>query len=97
VAYIRAAYIDSDVAFEVEYVVCHECLIGWVEWPYSHPGYERQCLASTALECLRRTYPGLEWHTTGDHINNSEPFWTSAGGGVPGGYIQQDSCHHVAP
>ena len=30
---IRAAYYRSDLAFEVEYVVCDQCRIGWVESP----------------------------------------------------------------
>lgn len=94
---IRAAYLQRDVAFEVEYTVCQACSLGWVEWPYSRPGYERRGLASCALEALRRTYPGLAWHTVGGHINNSEPFWTRAGQGVPGGYTQQDTCEHAVP
>jgi hypothetical protein len=37
---IRAAYVGSDLAFEVEYVVCDRCEIGWVESPYSYEGYK---------------------------------------------------------
>lgn len=94
---IRVAYVASEVAFEVEYVVCPQCAIGWVEAPYSYPGYERLGLASAALRSLRSAYPNLEWHTGGGHFRESEPFWTVVGVDVPGGYTQRDRCLHVEP
>lgn len=94
---IRAAYLGSDVAFEVEYVVCQHCAIGWVESPYSYPGYERQGLASAALLSLRHAHPVLEWHTGGGHFRESEPFWTYVGKNIPGGYTQRERCRHVEP
>jgi hypothetical protein len=72
-----------------------QCSIGWVESPYSYPGYERHGLASAALRSLREAYPGLEWHTGGGHFRESVPFWTSVAANVPGGYTQQDRCLHV--
>lgn len=94
---IRTAYFEPDVAFEVEYVVCEVCDIGWVESPYTSEGYERCGLASAALRSLRRTYPGLRWHTGGGHFRASEPFWASVSVGVPGGYTQRERCEHVEP
>ncbi|GAA3756538.1 hypothetical protein GCM10023082_59550 [Streptomyces tremellae] len=94
---IRAAYFGSDVAFEVEYVVCDQCKIGWVEAPTSYEGYKRCGLASAALRSLRGAYPGDQWHTGGGHFREAEPFWNSVSVGVPGGYTQQERCHHVEP
>lgn len=94
---IRVAYLGSDIAFEVEYVVCKQCAIGWVESPHSYPGYERHGLASAALRSLRDAYPGLEWHTGGGHFRESVPFWTSVATNIPGGYTQQARCGHVEP
>lgn len=79
---IRAAYYRSDLAFEVEYVVCDLCEIGWVESPHSYEGYKRCGLASAALQSLRRAYPGVHWHTGGGHFRESEPFWGSISIGV---------------
>lgn len=81
---IRAAYFGSELAFEVEYVVCDQCEIGWVESPYSSEGYKRCGLASAALRSLRSAYPGLHWHTGGGHFRESEPFWDSVGMDIPG-------------
>jgi hypothetical protein len=92
---IRAAYIKSNVAFEVEYEVCNLCKIGWVESPHTHEGYKRCGLASAALQSLRRAYPGLQWHTAGGHFRRAKPFWDSVGMDVPGGYTQQKRCPHV--
>ncbi|GGV00670.1 hypothetical protein GCM10010245_04050 [Streptomyces spectabilis] len=94
---IRAAYFRSDLAFEVEYVVCDQCKIGWVESPYCYEGYKRCGLASAALRSLRRAYPGVQWHTGGGHFRESEPFWGSVSVGVPGGYTRRERCHHVEP
>lgn len=86
---IRAGYIRSKLAFEVEYVVCDLCEIGWVESPLSNEGYKRCGLASAALRSLRRAYPGFEWHTGGGHFPESEPFWNSVAVEVPGGYTRR--------
>jgi hypothetical protein len=94
---IRAAYFRSDLAFEVEYVVCDQCKIGWVEAPTSYDGYKRYGLASATLRSLRRAYPGLQWHTGGGHFREAEPFWTAVSEGVPGGYTRRERCHHVEP
>ena len=94
---IRTAYAGSDMAFQVEYVVCAACGIGWVESPYTYEGYTRCGLASAALRALRRAYPGAEWHTAGGHFRDSKPFWAYVSEGVPGGYTQLDRCLHVEP
>jgi hypothetical protein len=94
---IRAAYFRSDLAFEVEYVVCDLCEIGWVESPHSYEGYKRCGLASAALRSLRCAYPGVQWHTGGGHFREAEPFWSSVSAGIPGGYTQRERCHHVEP
>ncbi len=94
---IRAAYLGADLAFEVEYVVCDLCAIGWVESPHSYEGYTRCGLASAALQSLRRAYPGVHWHTGGGHFRESAPFWGSVSANVLGGYTQRKRCHHVEP
>jgi len=94
---IRAAYVGSEPAFEVEYVICDQCKIGWVESPYSSDGYKRCGLASAALRALRRAYPGVTWHTAGGHFRESEPFWSAVGAEVPGGYTRRERCHHIEP
>lgn len=94
---IRAGYVRSKLAFEVEYVVCHSCEIGWVESPLSYEGYKRCGLASAALRSLREAYPGFEWHTGGGHFREAEPFWDAVGVDVPGGYARQERCLHVEP
>lgn len=94
---IRAAYYRSDLAFEVEYVVCDQCKIGWVESPYTYEGYKRCGLASAALRSLRRAHPGLQWHTAGGHFRESEPFWAAVSMDVRGGYTRRERCHHVEP
>jgi len=94
---IRAAYLGSDLAFEVEYVVCDLCVTGWVESPHSYEGYTRCGLASAALRSLRRAFPGVHWHTGGGHFRESEPFWDSVSANVLGGYTQRKRCHHVEP
>ncbi len=94
---IRAAYYRSDLAFEVEYVVCDQCKIGWVESPYTYDGYKRCGLASAALRSLRRAYPGLRWHTGGGHFRESQPFWDFVSVDVLGGYTRRERCHHVEP
>ncbi|MFD8325200.1 hypothetical protein [Streptomyces lydicus] len=94
---IRAAYVGSDLAFQIEYVVCEPCEIGWVESPYSSEGYTRCGLASAALRSLRHDYPGVQWHTAGGHFREAKPFWNSVSVNVPGGYTQRERCHHVEP
>ncbi|MER5755020.1 hypothetical protein [Streptomyces sp. NPDC002088] len=94
---IRSAYFRSDLAFEVEYVVCDLCEIGWVEAPTSYEGYKRCGLASAALRSLRLAYPGIQWHTAGGHFRESEPFWDSVSVDVPGNYTQRARCHHIEP
>lgn len=94
---IRTAYYGPNIAFETEYVVCQQCEIGWVESPYSYPGYERCGLASAALRSLRAAYPGVEWHTGGGHFREAQSFWDAVSVNVPGGYTQQERCHHVEP
>lgn len=92
---IRAAYVRSDLAFEVEYVVCQLCKTGWVEAPHSYEGYKRCGLASAALRSLRHACPGVRWHTASGHFHEAEPFWNAVSVGVPGGYPQQRRCHHT--
>lgn len=94
---IRAAYFGTELAFEIEYVVCKACDMGWVESPYAYEGFKRRGLASAALCALRDAYPGLEWHTGGGHFRDAEPFWGAVSAGVHGGYTQRARCHHVEP
>jgi hypothetical protein len=92
----RAANLDGDFAFAVDYQVCVRCGLGWVEQPYTLPQYQRCGLATAGLAALRAKYPGLEWHTLGGHIDDSPAFWAAVGADVPGGYQQRDVCPHVA-
>lgn len=91
----RAANLDGDVAFAVDYIVCAPCGLAWVEWPYTMAKYQRCGLATAGLEALRLEHPGLSWHTLGGHFRDSRPFWAAVGAGVPGGYQQRDTCPHA--
>lgn len=92
-----AANLNGESAFEVDYQVCLRCGLGWVEQPFTLPQYQRCGLASAGLAALRARYPGLEWHTLGDHIDGSPAFWDAADADVPGGYQQRGVCPHVTP
>jgi hypothetical protein len=91
----RAANLASDVAFAVDYTVCARCGLGWVAQPSTMKRYQRCGLATAALEALRNEHPSLSWHTLGGHFQDSRPFWTAVGTGVPGSYQQRDTCPHI--
>lgn len=91
----RAATLDGDFAFAVDYEICRRCRLGWVEQPHTLPRYQRCGLAAAGLAALRAEYPGLGWHTLGGHFQDSRPFWAKVGAGVPGGYQQRGVCPHV--
>ncbi|MGW0704033.1 hypothetical protein ACWD0A_33035 [Streptomyces sp. NPDC002867] len=91
----RAANLDGDFAFSVDYQVCRRCRLGWVEQPYTLPEYQRCGLASAGLAALRIDVPGLAWHTLGGHLRDSVGFWVAIGADVPGGYQQRSLCAHV--
>ena len=92
----RAANLDGDTVFAVDYEICRRCRLGWVEQPYTEPDYQRCGLASAGLAALRAEHPGLSWHTLGSHFPDSQAFWTAAGAGVPGGYLPRPVCPHVS-
>lgn len=91
----RAASLDGEFVFAVDYQICQQCSLAWVEQPYTLPPYQRCGLAAAGLSALRDEHPGLSWHTLGGHFSESEPFWAAAGEGVPGGYRQRRLCSHV--
>jgi hypothetical protein len=91
----RAANLDGEFAFAVDYQICCRCRLGWVEQPYTLPRYQRCGLAAAGLATLRAEYPGLTWHTLGGHFADSKAFWTAVGADVPGGYQQGPLCPHV--
>jgi|SRR5215467_1043566 len=93
----RAAYLDGKPAFGVDYQICRRCQVGWVEEPHTEERYERSGLAAAGLAALRAEHPGLAWHTAGNHMPNSEPFWQAVAVGVPGGYQRREICAHRAP
>lgn len=93
----RAAYLNGQPAFSVDYQVCCRCRVGWVEEPGTEDGYERCGLAAAGLAALRAEHPGLAWHTAGNHMPGSEPFWKAVASGVSGGYARRDICPHRAP
>jgi hypothetical protein len=90
----RAAYLDGNQAFAVDYQVCRRCGLGWVEQPYTLEQYQRRGLAAAALAALRTENPGLEWHTLGGHLRDSESFWAAISEGISGGYQQREMCAH---
>jgi hypothetical protein len=59
---LRAANLDGEFAFTVDYQICAECQLGWVEQPYTVPRYQRRGLAAAGLAALRAEHPGLSWH-----------------------------------
>ncbi|MET8160712.1 hypothetical protein ABZT47_30505 [Sphaerisporangium sp. NPDC005289] len=91
----RAAYLDGESVFAVDYRLCRRCALGWVEHPYTVPRYQRCGLATAGLAALRREHPRLSWHTLGGHFRESRPFWAAVGAGVQGGYQQRRVCPHV--
>lgn len=91
----RAANLDGDFAFAVDYRICRRCRLGWVEQPYTSPQYQRCGLATAGLAALRAEHPGLAWHTLGGHLSESREFWTVVGADVPGGYQQRPCCPHA--
>jgi hypothetical protein len=52
-------------------------------------------LASAGLAALHAEHRGFSWHTLGCHFRDSEPFWTTVGADVPGGYHQRELCPHL--
>lgn len=93
----RAANLNGEFAFAVDYEVCWRCRLGWVEQPYTLPRYQRSGLAAAGLAALCADHPGLAWHTLGGHFQDSRAFWAAVGAGVPGGYRQRDVCAHISP
>lgn len=93
----RAAKLNGEIVFAVDYQICRRCQSGWVEQPYTDPEYQRCGLASAGLAALRAEHPGLSWHTLGGHFRDSQAFWTAVGTGVPGGYQQRQHCTHISP
>lgn len=91
----RAAYLNREPVFEVDYQICRRCRIGWVEQPYTQPQYQRCGLATAGLAALRSEHPGLAWQTLGGHFHNSREFWAAIGADVPGGYQQRQTCPQV--
>lgn len=93
----RAAYLNGQRAFGVDYQTCRRCRAAWVEDPATEEGYTRCGLAAAGLAALRAEHPGLAWYTAGGHMPGSEPFWQSIAGGVPGGYQHREICAHRGP
>ncbi|MFC0861691.1 hypothetical protein ACFHYQ_05200 [Sphaerimonospora cavernae] len=93
---MRAANLNGEFAFAVDYQICGRCRLGWVEQPHTLPRYQRCGLASAGLAALRAENPGLAWHTLGGHFTDSRPFWSTVGTDVPGGYQQRPPCPHIS-
>lgn len=91
----RAATLNDELVFTVDYLVCRLCSVGWVEQPHTVPRFRHCGLARAGLAALRSDNPGLAWHTMGEHISDSQEFWNSVGEGVPGGYRQRPLCAHL--
>ena len=93
----RAAYLNSQPVFEVDYQVCCRCRAGWVEEPWTEDRYTRCGLAAAGLAALRTEHPGFSWYTAGGHMPDSEPFWRAVAAGVPGAYQHHEICAHRSP
>jgi hypothetical protein len=93
----RAAYLEGEPVFGVDYQICRYCRAGWVEEPHTVDHYKRCGLAAAGLAALRAEHPGFTWHTLGNHFPDSEQFWLAVGVGVPGGYQRRELCVHRAP
>ncbi|MFE9597209.1 hypothetical protein [Streptomyces hokutonensis] len=91
----RAANLHGDFAFALDYRICRNCWLGWVEQPYTLPQYQRCGLAAAGLAALRAEHPGLAWYTLGGHFTDSHAFWNAVGAEIPGGYEQHPPCLHV--
>ncbi|MFI9240858.1 hypothetical protein [Streptomyces sp. NPDC053079] len=91
----RAANLDGESIFSVDYRICRHCQLGWVEEPHTDPEYQRCGLASAGLAALRADNPGLAWHTLGGHFAEAQAFWIAVGADVPGGYQQREPCLHL--
>lgn len=83
------------LVFSVDYRVCRRCRLGWVEYPWTAPRYERCGVAAAGLAAIRGEHPGVAWHSLGGHYPSSRPFWAAAGAGVAGGYEQRPLCPHA--
>lgn len=93
----RAAHLDGQTVFAVDYQTCRRCRFGWVEQPYTDPQYQRCGLATAGLAAVRTEHPNLSWHTLGGHLSDSQAFWTAVGADVPGSYAQRHLCPHIRP
>ena len=83
------------LVFSVDYRVCRRCRLGWVEYPWTAPRYERCGVAEAGLAAIRAEHPDVAWHTLGGHYPSSQPFWAAVGAGVAGRYEQRPLCPHV--
>lgn len=67
----RAANLDGDIAFAVDYLVCARCGFGWVEGSYTMGKCQRCGLAAAGLEALRLEYAG----SSRAHERSRRPAW----------------------
>ncbi|MFE5517908.1 hypothetical protein ACFQ9Q_09285 [Streptomyces virginiae] len=91
----RAANLNGEDVFSVDYWVCSECRLAWVEEPYTTPEYQGCGLASAGLAALRDEFGNVSWHTLGGHLRDAKAFWIAVGSGVAGGYQKRELCPHV--
>jgi hypothetical protein len=91
----RAAFLNGAFPFSVDYRICRQCRLGWLEEPHTLKTFRRCGLARAALAALRSEHTGLAWHTMGGHYRSSQEFWAAVGTNVAGGYQQRALCPHV--
>ncbi|GAA1239875.1 hypothetical protein GCM10009665_33400 [Kitasatospora nipponensis] len=91
----RGAYLHGEPVFEVDYRICADCRLAWVEQPDTREQYQRLGLATAGLAQLRAEHPGLSWHTLGGHMFSARPFWNTVGTEVAGAYRQRALCPHL--
>lgn len=58
----RAANEDGRTRFAVDYLVCGDCALAWIEEPFRHHSHEGTGLREACLAALDADYPGRSWH-----------------------------------
>ncbi|GLZ82035.1 hypothetical protein Afil01_68420 [Actinorhabdospora filicis] len=71
----RAANEDGQTRFAVDYLVCGECALGWLEEPFRHQSHEGTGLAAACLAALGADHPGRTWHALPGGRMDAAGYW----------------------
>lgn len=74
----RAANEDGETRFAVDYLVCRECHLGWLEEPFRHGSHEGTGLETACLAALNADYPGRTWHALPGSRMDPAGYWDVA-------------------